>query len=564
MNKIFSSILVGAASMMLFTGCLEEFEPEASFVTAEQAASAPGSYNNFVGGLTTSLTGSWTFGGPSDPNGQRPWDFGYTTFYIMRDVSGQDLVTEYDGSWYSAWYQCGVSLAPIYMNCQIPWTYYYKWIKNCNNVISLAGPEPEEDRKAGAGIAYVMRALFYSELAQMFAQKTYGADQDALTVPIVTESTSIEDLTTNPRATNKDMWAFIIRDLNYAEDYLAGYTRPDKYTPDLSVVYGVKARAYLVMQDWVNAEKYAKLAQAGYSPLDNDYYTSKNDGFNSCNNSSWMFATHFKADDENILDNDGDSSWASQMCLEMSYDPLTAGYCSNYGDPKYIDRHLYETIPATDIRKKCFVDFSVDELETEEEALTALSEYTDFPDRVFYTAYEQGNVNAAGGLSLKFRVAGGAAGRNNQYIGFLVDVPMMRVEEMMLIEAEAAGMQNETRGKELLTEFAQLRDPNYEYGTHNEAYNNTSTSPFQNEVWWQRRVELWGEGFATFDIKRLQKGIIRSYAGTNHQDGYRWNTTTPPDWMNWCIVQTETNYNSACVNNPTPIAPDGNSPEYAW
>lgn len=101
MNKIFSSILVGAASMMLFTGCLEEFEPEASFVTAEQAASAPGSYNNFVGGLTTSLTGSWTFGGPSDPNGQRPWDFGYTTFYIMRDVSGQDLVTEYDGSWYS-------------------------------------------------------------------------------------------------------------------------------------------------------------------------------------------------------------------------------------------------------------------------------------------------------------------------------------------------------------------------------------------------------------------------------------------------------------------------------
>ncbi len=173
-------------------------------------------------------------------------------------------------------------------------------------------------------------------------------------------------------------------------------------------------------------------------------------------------------------------------------------------------------------------------------------------------------MNSGGGLACKFRVAGGAAGRNNQYIGFVVDVPMMRVEEMMLIEAEAAGMQDEGRGQALLTTFAQLRDPNYVYGTHNEAYNNTSTSKFQNEVWWQRRVELWGEGFATFDIKRLQKGIIRSYAGTNHIDGFQWNTTTPPDWMNWCIVQTETNYNSACVNNPTPIAPDGNSPEYAW
>ena len=61
MNKIFSSILVGAASMMLFTGCLEEFEPEASFVTGDQAANAPGSYDTFVGGLTSSLSGSFLY-----------------------------------------------------------------------------------------------------------------------------------------------------------------------------------------------------------------------------------------------------------------------------------------------------------------------------------------------------------------------------------------------------------------------------------------------------------------------------------------------------------------------
>ena len=49
----------------------------------------------------------------------------------------------------------------------------------------------------------------------------------------------------------------------YIKDLLAGYNRSDVYTPDLSVVYGLKARAYLTMEDWANAEKYAKQAQTG-------------------------------------------------------------------------------------------------------------------------------------------------------------------------------------------------------------------------------------------------------------------------------------------------------------
>ena len=122
-------------------------------------------------------------------------------------------------------------------------------------------------------------------------------------------------------------------------------------------------------------------------------------------------------------------------------------------------------------------------------------------------------------------------------------------------------MQNESQGISLLTAFAKTRDPQYVYGEHTETYYNTSTKAFQNECWWQRRIELWGEGFATFDIKRLNKGIIRNYAGTNHPEGYRWNSKTPPQWMTWCIVETETNYNSACVQNPTPIKPSSDSSE---
>ena len=239
------------------------------------------------------------------------------------------------------------------------------------------------------------------------------------------------------------------------------------------------------------------------------------------------------------------------------------GYASNYGYPMLIDRHLYETIPSTDFRKNNFIDFAIDGMETQAEKMEALRAYTDYPENVYATGYGSYG-EGVGGLTLKFRLAGGAAGRSNQYVGFVQAVPLMRVEEMYLIEAEAAGMQEESRGITLLTNFAKQRDPEYVYGTHNEAYGNNSTSQFQNEVWWQRRVELWGEGFATFDIKRLNKGVIRSYANTNHLEGNRWNTTTPPDWMNLCIVQSETNYNVACTNNPTPIPPSSDSDEFVW
>ena len=554
MKKILIPFLTVAFGLTLATSCIEEIDPQSSTITKDQAANAPGSYDNFVSGITSSLAGTFQFGAGADK--RYPYDYGYPSFYQMRDVMGQDLVPSFSGHQYSTWYSCGVALGPQYLLCQFPWTYYYSWIKNCNTVLSLAGENPDTDKMSGAGIAYAMRAMFYMDLARMFANKTYALDKNAETVPIVTEATALSDLATNPRATNENMWAFILSDLDKAEQYLADYQRPDKLTPDKSVVYGLKARAYLVMEDWENAEKYAKLAQAGYQLMGEADYTDSDTGFNTPN-SSWMFGLKFKDTDDNILLNDADSSWGSFMCLEVN--GSGCGYASSYGHQFLIDRHLYETIPETDFRRKCFVDFQIAEL-PQNEQLEALEAYTKHPEWIYASGNKEGK--GVGGLSLKFRPAKG--GNDNQYLGFLVSVPMMRVEEMYLIEAEAAGMQDESRGIALLTTFAKSRDTSYTYGKHNESYGNPANSAFQNEVWWQRRIELWGEGFATFDIKRLNKGVIRSYPNTNHVEKFRWNSTTPPDWMNLCIVQSETNYNTACTNNPTPIAPTTDSDEYMW
>jgi hypothetical protein len=558
MKKILLSLLVVAFGCAFATSCIEEIDPQNSTITADQAGNAPGAYNNFVNAVTSTLVGNFTYSGSSNT----PYDYGYPSFYLMRDVMGQDIVAGYGNNWYMTWYSCGTGLGPMYAVSQYPWTYYYKWIKNCNTVLSLAGEEPADDKVTGAGIAYAMRAMFYMDLARMFAQKTYALDKSSETVPIIKETTPVADLAYNPRATNEDMWAFILSDLEKAETYLKGYERSDVYTPDSSVVYGLKARAYLVVEDWANAQKYAKMAQDSYSVMTKDEYTSRETGFNTPN-SSWMFGATFKANDPNILENDGDSSWASWMSIEVNPDVSGCGYASNYGAQMLIDRHLYETIPVTDFRKNCFVDFAIDELGSNAAIETALEAYSDYPNWVRRTG-QDGDYGAVGGLSLKFRLAGGTAGHDNQYIGFVVAVPIMRVEEMYLIEAEAVGMQNEANGIALLTQFAKTRDASYEYGTHRDAYGNTTTPAFRNEVWWQRRVEFWGEGLATFDIKRLNKGIIRSYENTNHTESYRWNSTEPPQWMNLCIVQTETNYNYACTNNPTPVKPASDSEEYKW
>lgn len=563
MKNIVKLFSIATAGLMLMTGCIKEIDPQNSTITASQAGNAPSSFDNFVTAITNSLAGSFTYSGSS----QYPYDYGYSSFFLQRDVMGQDIAVEDTGSeWYTTWYGCGTGLGPQYAVSQVPWTYYYGWIKSCNTVLSLAGEEPSEDKKTGAGIAYAMRAMFYMDIARMFATKTYAKDPSGITVPLVLETTSLSDLASNPRATNEVMWAQILSDLDKAETYLAGYDRSDVYTPDVSVVYGLKARAYLTMENWSKAEEYAKKAQNGYTAMTENEFTSRTSGFNTPN-ASWIFGLTFKADDANILQNDGDSSWGSQMIIEVS--ASLCGYASNYGTPKRIDYHLYQTIPESDFRKKSFIDFAIDEM-NEGDALIALSEYSDAPEGILTTAQSTGS-GVVGGLEVKFRPKDGI--HDNQYQAFTVAVPLMRVEEMILIEAEAAGMQSEARGIELLTSFAKSRDPQFVYGTHSsESYGSSYATAFQNEVWWQRRVELWGEGFATFDIKRLDKGIIRSYAGTNHPSGYQWNYgiydtndgNLYPNWMDLCIVQTETNYNTACVNNPTPLKPTGDSPEYNW
>ena len=120
----------------------------------------------------------------------------------------------------------------------------------------------------------------------------------------------------------------------------------------------------------------------------------------------------------------------------------------------------------------------------------------------------------------------------------------MRVEEMYFIWAEAEVQQ----GNELpaqFVEFMKSRDPEF-----------TPATEFPvDQIITNKRIELWGEGQAFFDIKRLNMSVTRGYAGTNCQDDKaRLNTNGRPAWMNLVMVKTESNNNHALegMNNPDP------------
>jgi len=96
------------------------------------------------------------------------------------------------------------------------------------------------------------------------------------------------------------------------------------------------------------------------------------------------------------------------------------------------------------------------------------------------------------------------------YGAWTMDYLWMRGSEMVLIEAEALARQGKgDAAATVLKELMAQRDPSWDKAVVS-----------VEDVYMQRRLELIGEGFAYFDLKRMRKGVDRSYEGNNHLDGY--------------------------------------------
>jgi hypothetical protein len=71
-----------------------------------------------------------------------------------------------------------------------------------------------------------------------------------------------------------------------------------------------------------------------------------------------------------------------------------------------------------------------------------------------------------------------------------------------------------------------------------------------DEILFHRRVELWGEGFRFFDLKRLNQALDRN--GANHSASVALVFNIPAGDNQWEFLfpQTEMNANPAVVQNP--------------
>ena len=420
---------------------------------------------------------------------------------IDMDMLGEDLVNPTQGNgWFIAthrWleHRNENSWTP-YFNFQ----FYYDIIANANMIIANIDNATgnEMDRNAIKGQALAYRGWAYFQMIQLYGKRYDKAgSNDGLGLSLILIPTT-EKI---PRSSVAEIYAQIITDLGDAITSLTGATtRTNPSHINAAIAKGMRARVALAMQDWATAAQFAKEARTGFTLMSNAQYMQ---GFNDYGNPEWMWGSHQVQDQTTYF-----YSFFAYMSANFSSTNIR-------GNPKSINSLLYDEITDTDVRKKLWDPTAAD---------------PDFPlvpggSRFAY-------------MNRKFIAPAGSGSS----IG---DVPLMRAGEMYLIEAEALarlGGRDADAAQALYT-LAVNRDPAYTLTT------NTGQALI-DEIMIQRRVELWGEGFRFYDLKRLNLPLDRT--GANHSSAVASTLEVPAGDKTWefLIPRTELNSNENTVQNP--------------
>ena len=468
-----------------------------------------------------SFSGLFSSIGQSAKMYSTPDDWQFLMINFCNDLEGADaLIADSGYNWFSV---CGElsSRNANYRNPSIRYRAPYSMIANVNTFI-LSYPEDVSDPKAINMIAQAkaLRAYSYLTLAPSF-QFAYEFAADKPCVPLVTESFP-EDFTNNPRATVREVFEQIIADLDYAVEHLEGASRTSKAYIDGSVAHGLRARAYLYMGEWAKALADAQAAASGYTPasladVSKPYFMDIKEG-------CWIWGYDMTVAIADVYPYATTSSWLRSFSAN-GYAPATQCYTC-------INKLLYDKIPATDVRKGWWVD------ENLESPLLDGLKWPGFDDVA--------NADDGGDTKLPFlpytNVKFGCLSIGTQTND--EDMPLMRVEEMILIQAECQARLGQTADAvNTLTNFVKTyRDPAYDV--------NARGLSLLDEIWFQRRVELWGEGFFVSDSKRLNKPTVRFHDDKgNIAPAFRFNLAANDEWLLMRFPQGELNTNFGIVDN---------------
>lgn len=514
--------------VLLFAACddVDNMEPAGGSLTAAQLQETnkdvPSRTEASFVGLFADLGTPMLYYGTSS---RRADDFAFISAAISQDLEGADMSSlNNDYNWFST--ACELSTrTPNYANPSMRYGVPYRLVGKANDIInSIPADATDSSSVVKVASARAARAFAYLSLAPYF-QFSYTKAADEPCIPMIKEGV---DMANNPRATVREVYEAIVEDLTFAVDNLKGYKRSSKQYIDQNVAYGLRARAYLNMGKYAEAAADAAQALKGYTPYTLEEVSAP--GFYDINDHNWMWGiiiTQAMVNRSNYCSVNTPASWLSPF----SGDGYTAG-AQCY---PIINKMLYDKIPDTDIRKQWWLDGECWSpfLDTQSwDGVTGKALVDLFIQDVKTVMLPYTGV--------KFGMKTGCGSTLNTN-----DWPLMRAEEMILVEIEGlAKSGKEAEAKTKLENFVKTyRDPQYTIPT---------TRSLADEIWFQRRVELWGEGFFTSDAKRQNKPIVRFHGSPstcNFPEAFVFNIEANDGWLNMRFPQVETNTNLGVVNN---------------
>ncbi len=509
-------------------------------------------------------------------------EFGQGAMMINIDALADDYVMSTTGN---GWY-IGTGRWIDHRNensglTRYPYEFYYFLIDNANNIITKIDNVPnstQADRNIIKGEALVIRAWSYFNLVRIYGKRYVpGNTNSQLGVSLVLTPTTP---TTKglARASVEEVYTQINADID-ASIALLGSTRANKSHINKSVAQGIKARVALEQGKWNDAATNAIAARSGFLLMSNAQYL---EGFSDYSNPEWMWGLKQPEDQSTFF------------AAFHSYNSCNYNSTNIRTNPKLINNLLYNTMSATDIRRKVFDPSGL--------ALSGGSNYTSNPTVAItggggtgatatastgggsivgftitnpgsgYTSNPTVTITGGGGSGVVvFPVIVGGQLREILYVPAVTppggsrfpfmtqkfrlpgvpstsvagDVSLMRAAEMLLIEAEARAKQGgqEVAARQALFTLMNNRDPNYVLSA------NTGQALI-DEILRHRRLELWGEGFRFFDLKRLDQPLNRN--GANHTLAVAVIYDYPAGDKDWefLIPRYELDANKLCVQNP--------------
>ena len=413
-------------------------------------------------------------------NGSDHHYFGQKSIDMATDLLSSDMAMTLNAyGWFTDAATRTCSTASSGRNSYI-WSYYYTIIMNANTAIRKMAPRQNEftdEELASYAQALALRAYCYYNLATLYNPGMNNETPDIFTggtglgyssIPIYTENDTTESGLIKEQYVSSvgEAYEFAINDLKTAIAFLdsVDYVRTTKIIVDADVARGILAYCYLESQQYgkayVTAKELIDLNHFSIIPYDQVLTT----GFVSTEDNSWIWGS-----DVTIETTTGLASFWGHMDIH------TYSYASA-GATKAIDQNLFSEIPLSDIRRQWF--------DTTKKYIND------------YKFYDKARGVLADELDRRW----------------LNDIVYMRIEEMYLIGAEAALRNNEPdKAKDLIKVLLDQRDPNAA-----NTVDALNPSELSDMIYYNWRVEMWGEGRALATFKRFGKPKIR---GNNHYNG---------------------------------------------